>query len=1559
MKFNRLYLLLAFSLLCYAGYSQTLPLTLNSGAKNQLAITESPAGTYQLSTQGGDPWVITDQLNTTYDPEQVYVISFEYLAPQGLDDLEIFYGAPFSPARNVSFGSLVSSNTFREFKAFMKLEAPSWNSAYDLFRFDFGRSAAQSITVRNLELRAATPTEVIPLTLDTSDKNQMDVTVLPDGSYDILTQGGDPWITNQTLTTVYDPEKVVTLSFDYVAPTGLDNLQVFYGTPFTPARVAQLGALPASSTPTRFEVILKVAAPSWDAYYDKFRFDFGVSSGQSINVSNLLLREATNEELKLLTPKDTINIELNVNGTSPFLTATELPDGSYQLNTTGNDPWIFSKGITDPYNIDSTYIMTLEYKAAEDYNELELFYGPPISASQRLSAGVIDTASEWTKITINPRLLVDNFQDAPRTLFRFDFGKNEGETKTIFVRNIQLRKPSAQELLDEQNSDKFTSRAINEDFLAYLNASFPDSIHQVRVDSTHIHIEGTVSNISGSYYLAEVEAHEYGFSQYSYSNLTPLTLVNGSFQLSLDRFKAKSDHSYDRLYSRWAVVSATGGGNYELASALTWPTDISYIAINNLSEDKARSVKGLDGLTPTTLYNFSDLTDLDISSMKINLLLNGVFSLNASNLTHQFNGKTYHINEGFVSNLDQRIKICSDNDIKVAFVLLIPINIGNDSLKAIFVHPDANQGLYSMGNVATELGVEHYTAMVDFLTKRYSRPDGLYGRVDQWIIHNEVDAHTSWTHAGQKPSPLYTEIYNRSMRMVYLTARKYDPTAKVFASFTKHWNSKPVSDQNFKSKEILDVLLQLSKKDGDYEWGIAWHSYPTNLFNPLVWNDPPSKTQFNFNTPEITPRNLEMIDAFVRQKEVLYNGKKVRTILLSENGFSSNTATNANANETTQAAALAYFWKKTNGRLDAIENIQLHRWVDNENEGGLLFGLWSVVPGTFDTFDEKKEGWFVWNAAGTAQEDSVFEPYKSVIGINDWSEIYNTVPTEVDPHKVDMQINNCTGQMSALLVQFNGEHKIPQEDGSVLFFNVASNTPQPYTISKNGFVLATDTLLVGQDMSIVIDLPAIDELEAIGSAADTITLSWSSSLDNLQGFILETATNSGSFTRLDTIGATTFEYQHTGLTPGALYRYRLAALFTDGTESCFSDEVTTIAPLIIPEYKDGDNGQLSNNSIRPRLLLRNTGDTPLAVSDISVRYWFTAENYDALNFFCDYAALGTADVQGSFVALESAREGANYYLDITFDSNFLIPAQGTSGEIQTRFSKTDWTDFDESDDFSYLAASTYQLADHITVYQNGQLIWGTEPAVSEVQAAELKIISANKGVTSDNSIKPELSLINEGNQGVQLEDVSIRYWFTPEGTATLNGVIDYAAMNSNDISLNFVATGISNAGAEQYLELSFAPSAGPLYAYSETGEIKLRIFKSDWSDFDELDDHSYNGSNGPLTENPNIGVYLAGQLVWGNEPVGIAPLQHAVTGPAMAIVYPNPASTECHLIWEAPIEKAEQLMLLDAAGRTIQLQPIVQDEQVSLQLPALPGGIYLLSGFINGQAFQSTLVISQ
>ena len=112
-----------------------------------------------------------------------------------------------------------------------------------------------------------------------------------------------------------------------------------------------------------------------------------------------------------------------------------------------------------------------------------------------------------------------------------------------------------------------------------------------------------------------------------------------------------------------------------------------------------------------------------------------------------------------------------------------------------------------------------------------------------------------------------------------------------------------------------------------------------------------------------------------------------RSLWLSENGTNSRTYENKDLME--QAAGFAYAWKKISV-LDGIDAIQWHNWIDNRVEYGLRIGLRKFPDDATDPAG-RKPVWYAYQAAGTDQEDNVFEPYKSIIGISSWSEIMQSI----------------------------------------------------------------------------------------------------------------------------------------------------------------------------------------------------------------------------------------------------------------------------------------------------------------------------------------------------------------------------------------------------------------------------------------------------------------------------------------------------------------------------------------------------------------------------------------
>ena len=119
---------------------------------------------------------------------------------------------------------------------------------------------------------------------------------------------------------------------------------------------------------------------------------------------------------------------------------------------------------------------------------------------------------------------------------------------------------------------------------------------------------------------------------------------------------------------------------------------------------------------------------------------------------------------------------------------------------------------------------------------------------------------------------------------------------------------------------------------GNYDWGIAIHPYPEPLTRVNYWSAE------NDKTPEaeiLTVMNLNVLTDFLKQEEYLDTKGEVRSITITELGFSSKSG------EKLQAAAFAYCYYivDANPYIDAFI---LNRQTDAPEEvvSGLSFGLY-------------------------------------------------------------------------------------------------------------------------------------------------------------------------------------------------------------------------------------------------------------------------------------------------------------------------------------------------------------------------------------------------------------------------------------------------------------------------------------------------------------------------------------------------------------------------------------------------------------------------------------------
>jgi len=136
----------------------------------------------------------------------------------------------------------------------------------------------------------------------------------------------------------------------------------------------------------------------------------------------------------------------------------------------------------------------------------------------------------------------------------------------------------------------------------------------------------------------------------------------------------------------------------------------------------------------------------------------------------------------------------------------------------------------------------------------------------------------------------------------------------------------------------------------------------------------------------------------------------------------------------------------------------------------------------------------------------------------------------------------------------------------------------------------------------------------------------------------------------------------------------------------------------------------------------------------------------------------------------------------------------------------------------------------------------------------------------DNQIRATLQLVNRGQAPVPLPELVIRYWFTAEGAEEFQQWCDYAAVDQRNITLAVERLDAAVAGADHVVVVGF--KQGMLPPGESTGDIQVRVAASDWSGFDQSDDHSFDAAATNLTDTGRITVTRQGKTLWGTGPQG-------------------------------------------------------------------------------------------
>ncbi len=496
----------------------------------------------------------------------------------------------------------------------------------------------------------------------------------------------------------------------------------------------------------------------------------------------------------------------------------------------------------------------------------------------------------------------------------------------------------------------------------------------LRVSATRDQIQITGQFDGGKFRLVELPLNQ------GATNLAALPVLLEASARGVKDFRvARFDGVRDRIYSSFLLVIPLGRNQFTVLSTNRFVEDFQAAAKYRDAFPNVASKKGLQ------VQMEDDAIALGVKHAALNVDFGGMvdFANRSNSIPWQLDGRTIHFQRNAVEALDRRVKTLSDAGVVISFILL-NYDTGNAAANKILLHPDFDKtspNHLSAFNTVTDEGLFYFKAWLEFLADRYSQPGYPHGRVVNFILGNEVNSHWFWCNLGRVPMETFARDYLRAMRVANTALRKYSSCARLYMSLEHHWNiAYPGGNdrQTFPARRFIDYFNQCAKMEGDFDWNLAYHPYPENLFEPRTWND--KSARMDDQTPRINFKNLELLPRYFRRPELLYQGQP-RHIILSEQGFHSAPTPEG---ERLQAAGYAYAFYRS-ARIEGIDSFILHRHVDHPHEGGLNLGLWRKNPATGQL--EKKPIYEVFRLADTLDWEKAFDFALPIIGIHRWEEL--------------------------------------------------------------------------------------------------------------------------------------------------------------------------------------------------------------------------------------------------------------------------------------------------------------------------------------------------------------------------------------------------------------------------------------------------------------------------------------------------------------------------------------------------------------------------------------------
>ncbi|MGN8626705.1 DUF5722 domain-containing protein [Bulleidia sp. HCP3S3_F2] len=487
------------------------------------------------------------------------------------------------------------------------------------------------------------------------------------------------------------------------------------------------------------------------------------------------------------------------------------------------------------------------------------------------------------------------------------------------------------------------------------------------------------------------------------------------------------------------VLVKKENGQYVQASNFAYISNIEYGFKNVDRTFEANNKKGLQ----MSAGMFEDAENLGVEHIFTNVILSLVMQENDANdaIVMDYKGKKYYFNSAEIHKLDSYFSELYKKKIVVTVGI---ITYFNEKLPSIY-YPAAfeeNSASFFALNTSTKEGAEFVEAFITFISERYDGSNEEYGLISNWVIGNEVNESGTYNYMGEKPLGEYLDEYTRTFRILHNIIKSNIPGANVYVPLEPWWGISS-NDLTYGGREFLTSFAKKMNEEGDVNWGLAYHAYSYPLSDPKVLNDDQRTidetgkltldgyfTTENENTITITMKNIDVLIEYMHKKEMLTSDGKVRSIILSEQGYTSNSNVYGKC-EAQQAASMLYAYYKAESLSDIDAFIYFLQKDDKNASLGNSYYQFGLQSQENDEEIHKKLSYRIFKCMDKENSLINLSYFTTILGIDSWDSIIpniNSVNFNKTDNDEELELKDISyGNINIIPNQkYTGEEILPE-----------------------------------------------------------------------------------------------------------------------------------------------------------------------------------------------------------------------------------------------------------------------------------------------------------------------------------------------------------------------------------------------------------------------------------------------------------------------------------------------------------------------------------------------------